>query len=155
MLRGVTLAVLAQHPTHIRQDEAALRVLQRSRTGSSTQLQDQPPQPPPSCARESSLALALTEHIDLGVASTDDPATARLAAVEEARLAEMAFDSEAYWKTLSALNYRLTRKRVLVRSLALMDQLIAYFECVAGELDTPHQGSDTREVRLLSLFEVV
>jgi len=58
---------------------------------------------------------------------------------EVARLQAMSPESDLYWKHVTAINYRLTRKLIMARGAQLMDQLIAYFEeCVV-------EGSEREE----------
>ena len=52
-----------------------------------------------------------------------------------ARLESIKLDSEAYWKLLSALHYRLTRKTILARCIGRLDSLGAYFEALSGSAE--------------------
>lgn len=38
------------------------------------------------------------------------------------------YDSEMYWKTLSALKYRLTRKRILRNGLTMVEKIINWLQ---------------------------
>lgn len=49
-------------------------------------------------------------------------------------LVQLEVHSDAYWRTLSAVQYRLTRKRILISSVRTFDDLISYFEQVEGVL---------------------
>lgn len=128
-LRGLLLSMLGTHETSVVQDEAllqwltALRMRNRNTTAASTE---------PSITSEQDDAHRADE--ELGGVPSAEACLAKLrevlSAAEAVRISLIPLDSEAYWKLVSAVTYRLTRKRILVAIIRRLDQLITYFECM-------------------------
>jgi hypothetical protein len=131
-LRGLLLSVLARHATNIAQDKVILAQLNAMRGGPTAAARtgglggrEVGKEEASGASQANAEANAETE------AETAAEATRVPPAVQEV-LDAMTIDSEMHWKMTSAVHYRLTRKKILARMLSRIDQLIAYFECLAG-----------------------
>jgi len=140
-MRGMLLNMLAEHATSAAQDMCILDWLNARRFASSeTSVSDAAPDNAASEIDSSAPTTAdLTDCLDaLTLKSTAErelhAATTRLHAAGSAELFDtithLEVDSDAYWRTLSAVQYRLTRKRILIASVRNLDDLIIYFEQV-------------------------
>jgi hypothetical protein len=106
-LRGLVLSVLAEHPTNCSHDQALHARLEALR-------------------RHGQVKGDLSIEVD----DTSDPDGDGLTEQDQTYLQNLTPDSDAYWRLLNAVTYRLTRKNILIASLRQLDQLIAYFRAM-------------------------
>lgn len=126
-LRDMLLAMLGEHTTSAAQDMCILDWLNARRMVIT---------PIETRAVETDSSADLTDSLDALTLGTS-PAKGLSRATERLKksvpelfdgLTSLDVDSDAYWRTLSAVQYRLTRKRILIGSVRNLDDLIAYFE---------------------------
>lgn len=126
-LRDLLLAMLGEHSTSAAQDMSILDWLNARRIVSS---------PAASQVNATAVASDLSDSLDaLTMGATAEKKLSSAAerlqkSVPELYegLAALSVDSEAYWRTLSAVQYRLTRKRIIIGSVRTLDDLVSYFE---------------------------
>ena len=140
-MRGMLLNMLAEHATSAAQDMCILDWLNARRFVSSDESAGDAPRDNSASEIDSSAPTTadLTDSLDaLTVSTTAErelaAAATRLQTAVSAELFDaithLEVDSDAYWRTLSAVQYRLTRKRILIASVRNLDDLILYFEQV-------------------------
>lgn len=158
-MRGMLLNMLAEHATSAAQDMCILDWLNMRRSVSvdapaDTESADPVPHDSAASEVDSSVPATadLTDSLD---ALTLHPTAARALSAATARLQEalsaelferitaLEVDSDAYWRMLSAVQYRLTRKRILIGSVRNLDDLISYFEQVERMLIGEEAGHST------------
>lgn len=140
-MRGMLLNMLAEHPTSAAQDMCILDWLNTRRFVSSDESSSDAPRDNAASEIDSSAPATaeLADSLEALTVSTAaerelTAAATRLQATVSAELfaaiTHLEVDSDAYWRTLSAVQYRLTRKRILIASVRNLDDLIVYFEQV-------------------------
>jgi hypothetical protein len=112
-LRGLLLSLLGNHETSVSQDQTLLARLEQMRRSKVTHH-----------AKE-----GMQSELD-DAEKTDGSPEDVLSAQPEDTLRGIVVDSDAYWRLLNSVTYRLTRKNILVASLRRLDQLIAYFQAL-------------------------
>lgn len=142
-LRGLMLSMLGAHETSVVQDEAvlqwltALRLRNRHGADAVTEASEQDDTAGHIGNSDGADDVRSAAEWAGKRGSTDSIPTVEqctlklqevLSASEAERIAGIPLDSDAYWKLVSAVTHRLTRKRILVAIIRRTDQLIAYFE---------------------------
>lgn len=165
-LRGLMLTMLGSHETSVAQDEAILQWLTSLRMRDHHHCHRGAPVSNSDLHSElddslkgASAASCASRHTELGgVPSVEDCINMLnevFTVAEAERIASIPLDSDAYWKHVSAVTYRLTRKRILVGIIRRLDQLIAYFESMVRitETSTPDTAHESCTMLWQSLID--
>jgi hypothetical protein len=124
-LRSLLLSLLGEHATSVLQDRVILRRLDQIRRSVTTAMKKG------GCKEgEDSLATALDGMRVAEATEEPVPMMEHLKEEDVALLSTITPDSDAYWRLLNAVNYRLTRKHILLMTLGRVDQLMTYFSVV-------------------------
>lgn len=123
--RGILLSMLNKYPTSAAEDEAILRMLRQHLKYSAAN-------------QSASNAMCSREKYDINDDAYD--CSQILSEDQMGQLSEMDPNSDIYWRTVSAVTYRLTRKRILITAVQQLDELIEYFDYILVKTPTLKAG---------------